>query len=171
MQIDKIFLKSTDQLNALARLKCFLENEERKVLVYSSDLSNFNYCLLFWMLANANSLHEIEAIHKRAWHFMLNDYEISYEYLLDRSGKLNTSLLRTRTLCREIYKAVDGLNPEIMKNQVKVRKTNGAHRQECKLNLEIPKSIQVSFCTKSLRIQGPTFWAPLPFHIKSKENL
>ena len=63
------------------------------------------------------------------------------------------------------------LNPEFMKNLFKVRKTNRAQREQYKLNLEIPKSNQVSFGTKSLRIQGPRVWNALPFHIKSKENL
>ena len=42
-----------------------------------------------------------------------------------------------------------------MKNLFKVRKINRALREQYKLNLEIPKSNQVSFGTKSLRIQGP----------------
>ena len=58
-----------------------------------------------------------------------------------------------------------------MKNLFKVRKTNRAQREQYKLNLEIPKSNQVSFGPKSLRIQGPRVWNALPFHIKSKENL
>ena len=63
------------------------------------------------------------------------------------------------------------LNPEFMKNLLKVRKTNRAQREQYKLNLEIPKSSQVSFGTKSVLIQGPRVWNALPFHIKSKENL
>ena len=46
LHIDKICLKSANQLNALVRLKRFLGNEERKVLINSFVLSNFNYCPL-----------------------------------------------------------------------------------------------------------------------------
>ena len=53
----------------------------------------------------------------------------------------------------------------------KVRKTNRAEREQYKLNLEIPKSNQVSFSTKSLRIQGPGIWNILPFRIKSNQNV
>ena len=66
LHIDKICLKSANQLNALVRLKRFLGNEERKVLINSFVLSNFNYCPLVWMLTNAKSVHKIEAIQKRA---------------------------------------------------------------------------------------------------------
>ena len=58
-----------------------------------------------------------------------------------------------------------------MKKLFKFRKTNRAQKEQYKLNLKIPKSNQVSFGTKSLRIQGPTVWNALPFHIKFKENL
>ena len=92
LHIDKICLKSANQLNALVILKRFLENEERKVLINNFVLSNFNYCPLVWMLANAKSVHRIEAIQKRALRFMFNDHESSYEDLLKKSGNPSTSL-------------------------------------------------------------------------------
>ena len=58
-----------------------------------------------------------------------------------------------------------------MKNLFKVRQTHRAQREQYKLYLEIPKSNQVSFGTKSLRIQGPRVCNALPFHIKFKENV
>ena len=66
---------------------------------------------------------------------------------------------------------INNLNPELMKNLLKVCKINRAHREQYKLNLEISKSNQGFFGTKSLRIQSPRVWNALPFHIKSKENL
>ena len=76
---------------------------------------------------------------------MLNDYESSYEDLLKKSG--NPSL-RTRSLCIEIYKTIDNLNPEFMKKLFKVRKTNRAQKEQYKLNLEIPKSIKFPLVLK-----------------------
>ena len=107
------------------------------------------------MLASAKSVHKIEAIQKRALRFMINNYESSYEDLLKRSGKPSLNLRRTWTICIEIYKTIN----------------NRTHRQQYKLNLEIPKSKQVSFDTKSLRIQVPGVWNALAFHIKSKKKI
>ena len=53
----------------------------------------------------------------------------------------------------------------------KRRKTSRAVRSNCRLNLDMPTSNQVSFCDKSLRCYGPKIWNSLPFHIKSSENL
>ena len=91
MHIDKICLKSANQLNALVRLKRVLGNEENKFSINTFVLSNFNYCPLVWMLTNAKSVHKIEAIQKRALRFMLNDYESSYKDLLKKSGNLRKS--------------------------------------------------------------------------------
>ena len=123
------------------------------------------------MLANAKSVHKIKATQKRAWGFMLNDYESSYKDLLRKSGNPSMNLRRTRSLCIEIYKTTNNLTPEFMKNLFKVRQTHRAQREQYKLYLEIPKSNQVSFGTKSLRIQGPRVCNALPFHIKFKENV
>ena len=87
--IDKICLKSANQF---VRLKRFLGNEERKVLINSSALSTFNYYPLFWIL-NAKSVHKVEAIQKKALRFMLNDYESSCEDLLQKSGNPSMNLL------------------------------------------------------------------------------
>ena len=55
LHIDKIRLKSAKQIKALVRLKCFFR-ERRKESLNSFVLSNFNYCPLVWMLANAKSI-------------------------------------------------------------------------------------------------------------------
>ena len=49
--------------------------------------------------------------------------------------------------------------------------TNRPTREKYKLNLQIPKSNQVIFCTKSLRYSGSKVWNSLPCHTKSSENL
>ena len=118
MTINDNQLKS--EINSMLRLKRFLGNEERKFLINSSVVSNFSYCPLVWMLANAKSLHKIETIPKRALRFMLNGYESSYEDLLKNSGNPSMNLRRTRSLCIEIYKTINNLNPEFMKNLFKV---------------------------------------------------
>ena len=97
---------------------------------------------------------------------MLNDYEISYKDLLKKSGNPSMNLWRIRLLCIEIYKTINNLK---IKNLFKVRKTNRTQREQYKLNLEMPKSNQVSFGTKSLHMQCSRVWNASPFHIKVKE--
>ena len=49
--------------------------------------------------------------------------------------------------------------------------TGRVQREKYKLNLEIPKFNQVTFGTRSLRIQGPKVWDSLSYHIKVAESL
>ena len=100
--INKLCQSAGNQLNALTRLKSFLGLKERAVLVNSFIYSNFDYCPLVWMFSHKKSLDKIESLHERALRFLLNDYENSYEELLEKSRKCNMSLQRIRFLCIEI---------------------------------------------------------------------
>ena len=70
---------AANQLNTLVRLKIFLSSNERKILVNSFVLSNFNYCPLVWFISSSTSLGKIENVHKRALRFLLNDNVSSRE--------------------------------------------------------------------------------------------
>ena len=90
--VSSICKSAANQLNALVRLKTFLGSNERKVLVNSFVLSNFNYCPLVWFVSSSTSLRKIENLHKRALRFLLNDYISSYEQLLQKSSKTSINL-------------------------------------------------------------------------------
>ena len=52
MHINNICKSAASQLNALIRLNFFLGIDEKKVLVNSFVLSNFNYCPLVWFISS-----------------------------------------------------------------------------------------------------------------------
>ena len=85
--ISNICKSASKQLNALVKLKCFLGFEERKVLINSFILSNFNYCPLIWSISTVKSLNKVENLQKRALRFLHNNYSSSYKELLKKSGK------------------------------------------------------------------------------------
>ena len=124
-----------------------------------------------WNFSSAQSLNIIENLQKRALRFFLNDYDSTYEDLLEKSGYPNMNLRRQRTLRIEIYKTLDKLNPDYMNDIFKLRNTDRVTREKYKLNLEIPKPNQATFGTRSLRRYGPKIWNALPYHIKTSDNL
>ena len=102
---------------------------------------------------------------------MYDNFEASYEDLLSKGGKSAMNVRRLSTLCVEIYKTLNDLNPSFMNNIFKL-KING--REVCdkyKLNLDIPKWNQKTFRCKSLKVLGPKIWNNLPYHVKSSETL
>ena len=82
LHINTICKSASNQLNALVRLKKFLSFEQKKVLVNSFILSNFDYCPLVWFISSTKSLKKVENSQKRVLRFSQNVYHSSYEILL-----------------------------------------------------------------------------------------
>ena len=53
--ISNICKSAANQLNALIRLQKFLSFKEKKILINSYFMANFNYCPLVWMFMFRNS--------------------------------------------------------------------------------------------------------------------
>ena len=140
-------------------------------MINSFTLSNIDYCPFVWSISSAKSLNKVENLQKRALRFLHNDYSSSYKELLKKSGKSTVNVSNYRSLCIEILKTLNDINPSFIKDIFKLRMTNRPTREKYKLNLEIPKSNRVRFGTKILRCLGPKVWNSLPYHIKSSENL
>ena len=78
---------------------------------------------------------------------------------------------RLRTLCIEIFKTLNNLNPGFMKEIFSLRQANRPVREKYQLNLDIPSYNQVTFGRKALTFFGLKTWNSLPCHIKSAENI
>ena len=114
------------------------------------------------MFSSAQSVNKIENLQKRALRFLYDDSEASYEDLLSKGGKSTMNVRRLKTLCAEIYKTLNDLNPSFM-NKIFKLKTHGREiRDKYKLNLDIHKWNQKL---------GSSIWNNLPYHVKSSETL
>ena len=171
LHISNICRTAANQMNALTRLKQFLGFKEKRILINSYFMVNFNYSPLVWMFSSASLLKKIDNFQKRALTFLSNNYEISYEELLLESDRAIMNVNRLRLLCIEIYKTVNNLNPEFMRDLFSLREIGRLIREKYMLNLSIPVHNQVTFGSKSLRVFGPKVSNSLPYHIKSSENL
>ena len=87
-------------------------------------MANFNYCPLVWMFSSASSLKKIKNLQKRALRFLYNDYDISYEELLLKSDTATMNVNRLRTFWSEIYKTINNLNSEFMRELFSLRETS-----------------------------------------------
>ena len=171
LHIRDICRSVANQLNALIRLKQFLGFKEKRILVKNYFMANFNYCPLVWMFSSASSLKKIENLQKRAPRFLYNAYEISYEELLLKSDRGTMNVNRLRILCIKIYKTINNLNPEFMRDLFRLRETSRLIWEKYMLNLNITVHNQITFGSKSLRVFGPKVWNSLLYHIKSCGNL
>ena len=89
------------------------------------------------MFSSAKSLNKVESLQKRALRFLYEDYVSSYEELLQKAGKEAMKVNRLRSLCIEIYKSINNINPMYMNEIFKLRKTSRAVRSNYRLNLDV----------------------------------
>ena len=130
LHITKICRSAANQLHALIRLWMFLNFEEKKTLINSYFYSSFNYCPLVWMFSSAKS----QRGQKRALHFLHENYVSSNEELLQKAGKETMKINRLRSLCIEICKLVNNINPTYINETFKLRKISRAVLSNYKLN-------------------------------------
>ena len=62
LHITNVCRSAANQLNALIRLKRFLDFEEKKTLINSYFYSDFKYCALVWMCSSSKSLNKVEPL-------------------------------------------------------------------------------------------------------------
>ena len=75
--------------------------EEKKILINSYFMPNFNYCPLVWF--------KLFTLENRKFTERSTDYETSYEELLKVSNS-SMNVKKLRALCIELHKTVNKLN-------------------------------------------------------------
>ena len=102
----------------------FRNFEEKKTLIGICFYSNFNYCSLIWMFSSAKSSYKVEYLQNRSLRFLYEDYVSSYEELLQKARKETMKINRLRSLCIEIYKSINNIDPMYMNGIFKLKKNN-----------------------------------------------
>ena len=111
LHVSDICKKAAAQLNAIYGLKNFLSIKAKSILIHSFVFANFNYCPLVWNFSSFKSPKKVEDIQKRALRFLHDDNESSYEELLIQTGKNSMNVNRLKSLCIEIFKTINDMNP------------------------------------------------------------
>ena len=75
------------------------------------------------MFSSAKSLNKIKSLQKRALRYLYSDYESPYDTLLVKSGKVTMNASRLRSLCIEICKSINSINPSFMNDIFRLRVT------------------------------------------------
>ena len=80
------------------------------------------------------------------------------------------TIQRLTYLCVEIYKTVNDLNLDYMKNIFVKSDSSRSRRLHHQNNLVVPRPNYSKFGAKSLKVLGPKIWNSLPAKIKSAET-
>ena len=167
--ISEICRKAGNTLNGIKRLHEYFPEKERKLLVKTYVLSHFNYCPLVWHFCGKGDLHKMEKVQERAIRFIKDDYSSEYVDILRDLGEHTLYLKRVRLIAQEVYKSINGQNPEYIQQLLKKRHaTHPMRGNERHLQLYVPRVNQVNFGYRSY--EAPTLWNSLPIEYRKAET-
>ena len=149
--ISNLRSKAAMQLNALCRLQKHMGKPEKVAVVNSFIYANFNYCPLFWHFSTCESIRKIEKIQKCCLRIVFDDYDSDHDFLLRKSGKVTMEIKRLKILAIEVFKTVNNLNPNYMKDIF----TPKLHPKVRPNNILVKYHNTITYGAKSLKTLGP----------------
>ena len=133
---------------------------------FSFIYANFKYCPVACHFSTCESIRKIEKIQKRCLRIVLDDYCSNYDVLLRKSGKVTIEIKRLKVLAIEIFKTVNNLNP----NYIKDIFTPKLHPKVRPNDILVKHHNTITYRTKSLKTLVPKICNQLPEDIKSETS-
>ena len=113
--IEQIYAKARAKLKALARIAPFMNIKKKRVLMKAFFMAQFSYCPLTWMFHSRKLNNKINKLHERCLRIVYSDNTSSFEELLETDNSVSVHHRNIQVLATELYKIMNGLSPEIMK--------------------------------------------------------
>ena len=96
----------------LPRVSKYMTLNKRRILMKSFIISQFNYCLLIWMMHNRALNNKVNHIHDRA--LRIAYYSSSFEDLVNKDKSVTIHQRNLQQLAIEIFKVKIGIAPKIV---------------------------------------------------------
>ena len=100
--------------HALQRIRRNLSVDKARLLANAFIDSQFNYAPLIWMFAGKTLINKICKIHHRTLQVVCDDFDESYDELLELNRDLSIHQRHLRYLAIEVFKSIMHLNPQFM---------------------------------------------------------
>ena len=112
--INELCRKASYKLHALQRIRRYLSVDKAKLLANAFIDSQFNYASLIWMFVGKTLINKICKIHHRTLQVVYDDFNKSYDELLELNNDLSIHQRHLRYLAIEVFKSIMHLNPQFM---------------------------------------------------------
>ena len=165
----KLCDKANNKLSALTRLIIFLDLPKRKILLKSFFESIFKYCPLVWMFHGRQINNKINRLHERALRMIYNEYEDSFEDLLQRDNSFTVHENNIKKLLVELYKILNGLSSQILSELF--TKSNNNNNLRVNSDFVLPSIRTEHYGRNSISYFGPIIWKSLPNEIRNSDSL
>ena len=122
LHVSNICKKAARQIYVLLCLSKFL-TIETKILIYKSFIrSSFNFCPLVWHFCSKTSSAKMEKLQYRALRLVFNDFDSSYETLLERVNMPTLHISRIRLIAVETFKILHKMSPVYLQDLLSKQK-------------------------------------------------
>ena len=158
--ISSICKKTARQLNALKRIGKHLNRLGKLTIYYSFIMSNFSYCPLTWHFCGEQNTKKIEKIQECALRFIYDDFQNSYEFLLEKSKLPSLKTHRMRTIALETFKIINKKSPLFIQDLVIIK--NNSYNFRYTNTAEVPRPITSNYGKRSFRYEAAQLWNSLP---------
>ena len=150
----------------MKRIGKYLNRLGRLTAYYSFILSNFNYCPVTWHYCSGNNSLKMEKIQERALRFIYDDYNSSYENLLEKSKLPSLKIRRLKTIAVETFKIIHKNSPSYLHDLINIKLKNYNFRSQ-----ETAVLPRVRYGLKSFRYNAAEIWNELPNHCRRETSL
>ena len=121
------------------------------------------------MFAGKTLINKICKLHHRTLQVVYDDFDKSYDKLLELNSNLSIHQRHLRYLAIEVFKSIMHLNPQFMWSYFEEKPMPHNSRDGSKLDL--PKTKSLRFGINSLRFRGRLLWNNLPVSVENCQSL
>ena len=140
-----------------------------KTLMKAFIESQFGYCPLIWMFCGRNLNNRINHLHERSLRIVYNDYESSFQELLELDNSVSIHHRNIRLLSIELFKVKNGLSNQIISELFDLRNIEYNLRLQTDFSLGAVNT--TNYGLRSLRYFAPKIWNMIPADIRNVNNL
>ena len=167
--INELCRRVSYERHALQRIRRYLSVDKARLLANACIDSQFDYAPLIWMFAGETLINKICKIHHRTLQVVYDDFDKSYDELLELNRDLSIHQRHLRYLVVEVFKSIMHLNPQFMWSYFEEKPMPYNLRDGSKLVL--PKTKSSRFGINSLRFRRSLLWNTLPGSVKNCQSL
>ena len=162
--------KAGQKVSALARIAKLLPFHKRSLILKTFIESQFSHCPLVWMFCSREMNRKINHVHERALRIVYNDYQLTFDELLNKDKSVSIHHRNIRQVAIEMYKVKNNLSPPFMCD-IFYHKENGTTTRMGDTFYR-PNVNKVYMGEHSLRNFGPIVWnTMLPEKFKTCSSL
>ena len=169
LHVSNICKKAARQINVLLRLSKFLTIETKNLIYKSFIRSSFNFCPFVWHFCSKTSSAKMEKkLQYRALRLVFNDFDSSYESLLESINMPTFHISRIRLIAVETFKIPHKRSPVFLQDLLSYKNSIYSFRYD---NLVDVPRVRTAKCGKSsFCYETAGVWNSLPNDLRKVED-